>query len=77
VNVLFHAGASFVRGPNPGVFSAVLLLLPLSIACFIGASRDGILSGRRIAAACVFGGVVHAYPFVLLVARPVLRYAAG
>ncbi len=73
--LVFHVGASIVAGrPNPGMFSAIFLFVPLVVACFVAARRDGVLS-TKVAVACVlWGAAIHAVPFILLLIKPLVGY---
>jgi hypothetical protein len=74
-NFVFHTGASFVYGrPNPGVFTSVLLFLPVGICCFVFAARDGVLTRRRTLTAVALGVVLQLYPLILVFLRDRFAY---
>ena len=59
--VLFHALPSLVqRRPNPGVFTALALYLPLGIWCYVAAHRDHELSAGTAVASVLIGAVLMA-----------------
>jgi hypothetical protein len=70
LNALFHLSASAAGGHlNPGVFTSTLLFIPLGIACFSIARRDGVLTRRRVLIALAIAGAVHSTPLVFVVLR--------
>lgn len=75
LNGVFHVAATvYSRWPNPGTFTAVLLMAPASISCFRQAHRDGQLTGRVMARAFCLGAAVHSYPAILILLRPFMSY---
>jgi hypothetical protein len=74
-NFVFHTSMSFVDGhPNPGVFTSVLLFLPVGICCFVFAARDGVLTRRRTITAIVLGVVLQSYAGLLVILRDLFAY---
>jgi hypothetical protein len=74
-NFVFHTGASFVYGrPNPGVFTSVLLFLPVGACCFVFAGRDGVLTWRRTLIAGGLGVILQLYPLILVFLRNRFAY---
>ena len=74
-NFVFHTGMSFIDGrPNPGVFTSVLLFLPVGVCCFVFAHRDGVLNRRRTVAAIILGVVLQLYVVVLVILRDLFAY---
>ena len=51
---------------SPGLFTAVLLLLPIGAACYRAAAAAGVLTGGRIAFSLLLGAALMATPIVLL-----------
>ena len=74
-NFVFHTGMSFIEGrPNPGVFTSVLLFLPVGVCCFVFAARDGVLTRRRTIVAIVLGVILQSYAVVLVILRNLFAY---
>jgi hypothetical protein len=66
--VLFHIW-QVIRAKgrfSPGVVTAISLFLPVGIAEFVEASREGVLSGATVIGAAVTGALLMAYPIVML-----------
>ena len=51
---------------SPGLVTAVVLFLPIGIAEFVEASREGVLSGAVGFGAIVAGAILMAFPIVML-----------
>jgi hypothetical protein len=51
---------------SPGVATAVVLFLPIGVAEFVEASREGILSATVGVSAVVAGAILMAFPIVML-----------
>jgi hypothetical protein len=77
--LIFHIAQVLRTGGrfSPGVVTAVILFLPVGVACFMRASADGVLSVGTAAGAFVIGAVVMASPIVCLNIRnkPYFRQA--
>jgi len=74
-NVIFHTGASVVwHHANPGVFTAIVLFLPVGTYCFLLAARDGVLTRRRTVLAFTLGLILQVYPLLLAILRDHFRY---
>ena len=66
--VLFHIW-QVIRAKgrfSPGVVTAVVLFLPIGVAEFVEASREGVLSVTVGASAVVAGAILMAFPIVML-----------
>ena len=65
--IFFHIGPTILqRHFSPGLITAVLLFLPMSIWAYVGASADGVLSWW-VALISVLGGVLlMLFPIVML-----------
>ena len=75
INAVFHTSASFVYGhPNPGVFTSIVLFVPVGICCFVFAARDGVLTRRRMLIAFLLGVVLQIYPLLLVLLRDRFAY---
>jgi hypothetical protein len=75
INFVFHTAMSIVHGrPNPGVFTAVALFLPVGSCCFVFAARDGVLTVRRAGIAAAIGAVLQFYPLLLVLLRDRFAY---
>jgi hypothetical protein len=68
INAIFFHVLPFVitKKYSPGLFSAVLLFLPIGIWLFYGAEKDGVLSVTTTVSAFVLGAGLMAYPVILL-----------
>ncbi len=68
INGLFHIAPFLVTRFrfSPGLFTAVLLLLPIGAACYRAASAAGVLTAGRIAFSLLLGAALMATPIVLL-----------
>ena len=68
VNALFfHLLPSFLaRRPNPGVFTATTLYIPLSIWIYAVAREDGVLTTRVLAISLILGAALMALTVVVL-----------
>ena len=54
---------------SPGLFTAVLLLLPIGAACYRAADRAGVISFATVVGSVALGALLMAMPIVLLRAR--------
>jgi hypothetical protein len=73
--VLFHALPSIVaRRPNPGVFTALALYVPLGIWCYAAAADDGVLTGWSAAGSVLIGAALMASAVAFLALKPRLAY---
>jgi hypothetical protein len=66
--VLFHIW-QVIRAKgrfSPGGVTAIVLFLPIGIAEFVEASREGVLSGAVGVGAAVAGAILMAFPIVML-----------
>ncbi len=73
--IFFHALPSVMEDrPNPGVFTAVLLYLPIGIWAYAAASSDGVLSAGTLILSAVLGAVAMASVVVLLAMQHRFRY---
>jgi hypothetical protein len=60
--VLFHAGMSILSGSySPGTVTALVLFLPLGVAAYIAAARDGVLTRRALLLSITLGLLWHAF----------------
>jgi hypothetical protein len=68
INALFfHVLPSIQqRRPNPGLFSAVLLYIPIAAWAYCAASKDEVLSAGAVIGSLAIGAAVMASPIVLL-----------
>jgi Protein of unknown function with HXXEE motif len=74
--VLFHAGPSLLAWrPNPGLFTALALYLPLGIWAYAAAGGDGHLGAVNVILSAVIGAGVMASALVLLVLSHRFHYA--
>jgi hypothetical protein len=76
VNAVIHiAGVIIVRGrPFPGIFTALLLFVPLGLACFGRAASDGVLSAATLWGSIGIALALHATPALLLIRdKPMFR----
>lgn len=66
-NAVFHIGFTILSGIySPGTVTAVVLYVPLSFAAFYAASREGLLSIRRVLVALLLGVVVANAPLRIM-----------
>jgi hypothetical protein len=73
--VLFHIVPSLqARRPNPGVFTAVLLYIPVSIWVYVAASTDGLLSPGTLIVSLAIGATAMTSAIVFLALKPRLAY---
>lgn len=77
INALgFHVLPSLTaRRPNPGVFTALGLYLPLGVWCFVAARQDDVLDVATLLGSLALGAVVMASAIVFLVLGRRLAYA--
>jgi len=76
INALFfHLVPSVqARRPNPGVFTAVLLYLPIGVWAYLAAGTDGAVDLATVILSMVIGAVAMVSALVLLMIQPRLRY---
>ena len=73
--VFFHLVPTIqVRRPNPGIFSAMLLYLPIGIWAYLAASSDGALDLATVILSAVIGAAAMTSALVLLIIQPRLHY---
>lgn len=73
--VFFHLVPTIqARRPNPGIFSAMLLYLPIGIWAYLAASSDGALDLATVILSAVIGAAAMTSALVLLIIQPRLRY---
>jgi hypothetical protein len=66
-NAVFHIGLTVSsRIYSPGVVTAIVVYVPLSVATFYQASKERLLSPRRVALALFLGIVVANVPLRLI-----------
>jgi hypothetical protein len=72
INGIFFHIFPFIRTKghfSPGLFTAVVFFLPLSVATFWTALSSGVASIATIIASLVIGGLTMAFPVVMLMAK--------
>lgn len=75
INCVFHILATIISDRlNPGLLTDITLILPIGIACFILAARDGLLTKRRVGTAFATGLVIHLFPLVIILMRKGFSY---
>lgn len=73
--VFFHIVPSIqARRPNPGLFTAVLLYIPIGIWSYVEASNDGVLNAGTVIGSIAIGTLSMAAVLVLLALQPHFRY---
>ncbi len=73
--VFFHLVPTIqARRPNPGIFSAMLLYLPIGIWAYVAANSDGALDLATVILSVVIGAAAMVSALVLLIIQPRLRY---
>jgi hypothetical protein len=82
VNGLFFHIAPFIktRGRfSPGLFTAIILLLPIGLGCYVSAHGAGLLDAPTIIASAVIGAALMATPIILLklALRPYFKQDPG
>jgi hypothetical protein len=80
INAIFFHIAPFIwtRGRfSPGLFTAILLLIPVGAGCYWAAHDAGVLTPARIAGSLLLGAALMATPVILLRIkdRPYFRQA--
>ena len=73
INTVFFHILPMIRGRgrfSPGVVTAVVLFLPVSIAIWLRAAHDGELDTVTVVSAIVGGALLMAYPIVMLNLKP-------
>jgi hypothetical protein len=72
---LFHLVPSVAaKRPNPGMFTATLLYLPLGAWCYVAASQDHRLTAATAVGSVLIGGAAMALPLAILRLAPRLQY---
>ena len=72
----FHVLPSLTaRRPNPGLFTAVLLYLPISIWAYVAAGDDGVLDAGTLVLSVILGAAGMASVIVVLMLKKSFRYA--
>jgi Protein of unknown function with HXXEE motif len=72
---LFHVVPSIVqRRPNPGVFTAVVLYVPLGIWCYVAAGHDGELDAGALIWSILVGAALMAAAIGFLRLKPRFAY---
>jgi hypothetical protein len=66
--ILFHiAPFIWTRGRfSPGLFTAILLLIPVGAGCYLAAHDAGLLTTERLIGSLLLGAALMASPIVLL-----------
>ncbi len=73
--VFFHLLPTIsARRPNPGMFTAVLLYLPIGIWAYLAAASDDVLGIATLITSLALGAVAMASVLLVLIAQPHLRY---
>jgi hypothetical protein len=73
--VFFHILPSVMADrPNPGLFTAVLLYLPIGIWAYAAASSDGVLSAGTVILSLALGIIAMASVLALLAIQRRFRY---
>jgi hypothetical protein len=77
INALFfHLLPSIAaHRPNPGLFSALALYVPIGVWAYLAAADDGVLSAGTLLLSLALGALAMAAAIVLLVLQPRFRYA--
>lgn len=74
--VFFHVVPSLqARRPNPGLFTAVLLYLPIGVWCYVAAGQDDVLGAATLAGSLVIGAALMGAAVGNLVLKAKLGYA--
>ncbi len=74
--VFFHVLPSLTaRRPNPGLFTAVVLYLPISIWAYMAAGDDGVLDAGTVVLSLLLGAAGMASVMVVLMLKKRFRYA--
>jgi hypothetical protein len=73
--IFFHLLPSITaRRPNPGLFTAVVLYLPVGVWAYVAAGDDGVLSAATGIGSVALGAAAMASVLVLLKLQPRFRY---
>jgi len=73
--VFFHLLPTLqARRPNPGLFSALLLYLPIGVWAYVAAAEDGVLGAGTLILSLALGAAAMASVVVLLVLQRRFRY---
>ena len=73
--VLFHAVPSAIaRRPNPGLFTAVLLYVPIGIWAYVAADHDGVLTTWAVAGSVLIGAGYMGAAIGFLALKPRFAY---
>jgi len=74
--VFFHVLPSFTaRRPNPGMFTAVALYIPIGVWSYAAAADDGVLDAGTIVLSVVLGALAMASVIAILVLKHRFGYA--
>jgi hypothetical protein len=74
--VFFHLlPSAAARRPNPGLFSALALYLPIGVWVYAAAADDGVLSAGTLLLSAALGALAMASAIVLLMLQPRFRYS--
>jgi Protein of unknown function with HXXEE motif len=74
--VFFHLLPSITaRRPNPGLFTAVVLYLPIGVWAYVAAGDEGVLDAGTVALSVVLGAAAMASVIVILALKKRFRYA--
>jgi hypothetical protein len=72
---VFHLGPSIAaRRPNPGVFTATLLYVPIGVWVYVAASDDGVLTAGAVFGSILIGAGVLAAAIGVLALKPRFAY---
>ncbi len=72
--VFFHIAPTIVqRKFSPGVITATLLFLPISVWAYLGAYRDGVLTPQVLIGSLILGALVMASPLIFLRIKGLLK----
>ena len=74
--VFFHLLPSLTAGrPNPGLFTAVSLYIPIGVWAYAAASDDGVLDAGTLVLSTILGALAMASVIVILALKKRFRYA--
>jgi hypothetical protein len=74
--VFFHVLPSLTaRRPNPGLFTAVALYLPVGVWAYVAAGDGGVLDAGIVVLSLVLGAAAMASVIVILALKKRFRYA--
>ncbi|HEX4407360.1 MAG TPA: HXXEE domain-containing protein [Xanthobacteraceae bacterium] len=69
INAIFFHITPFIRTGgrfSPGLFTAIVLFLPVSIAAYWTALSSGVVGSTTVVASLIVGGLTLAFPIVML-----------